>query len=165
MLSGSPSDVAQQVRAALARPTSLVRVIDLLRQMDDDNSGMVERAEWYKVGATSAHVLPLRGGGGGSRPDQRVGAHPAAHSPRGVHSSSRFLPCFGLVSVCALLVLPNVFLPAATGWRQGRSTLRPAPERAPLYQGRHFLFQMRRPGPGLPRSRVLLPSCSALSPV
>jgi hypothetical protein len=52
-LSGSPSDVAQQFRTALARPTSLVRVIDLLRQMDDDNSGMVEREEWYKVGVST----------------------------------------------------------------------------------------------------------------
>mmetsp|Transcript_1400 Transcript_1400/g.4575 ORF Transcript_1400/g.4575 Transcript_1400/m.4575 type:complete len:249 (+) Transcript_1400:35-781(+) len=48
-LSGGPIEVARQVRAALAKPTALVRVIDLLRQMDDNNSGRIERAEWYKA--------------------------------------------------------------------------------------------------------------------
>lgn len=56
-LSGGPIEVARQVRAALAKPTALVRVIDLLRQMDDNNSGRIERAEWYKASSTRIHAL------------------------------------------------------------------------------------------------------------
>jgi hypothetical protein len=74
-LSGSPSDVAQQVRAALARPTSLVLVIDLLRQMDDRNTGVVERAEWGKVRAATVHLQALAEGRSASGRASACGVH------------------------------------------------------------------------------------------